>query len=132
MERVAAFLPVLVVSSFGVTYTSRQSSARVSSDSASRVLPARPPSVGLTLSTGQLVPAIELLAWYVRVPIGFEGLDGDPFVSASPSDELQLGGYAVAEALDKIVAEEPRYRWTKTMGSFTYGRKPQARTRTAC
>jgi len=116
MQRGVAFLSVLVLSSFAVTYTSGQSSTRVSSNYASRVLPARPPSVVLPLSTEQLVPAIELLAWYARVPIGFEGLNDDPFVLASPSAELQLGGDTLAEALDKIVTKEPRYRWTQNNG----------------
>jgi hypothetical protein len=95
---------------------SGQSSAPASAGMTTRVLPPRLPSVGLPLATWHLVPAMDLLAWYARVPIGFEGLEDDPFVPAPQAGELPLGGDTVAEALDKIVARQPRYGWSEENG----------------
>jgi hypothetical protein len=113
MERAVALLAGLLLSSFAVTATSGQSSTWASIEYPTRVLPGQSPSVGLPLSTAQLVPAIELLAWYARVPIGFEGLDDDPFGLAPSSGELQFGGDTLAEALEKIVVRQPHYRWSQ-------------------
>ena len=94
-----------------MTATSDQSSTRASIDYATRVLPGQSPSVGLPVSTGQLVPAIDLLAWYARVPIGFEGLDDDPFASARvdpnnllnrPVEALELRDVTLSEALHEV------------------------------
>jgi hypothetical protein len=99
MERGIALLAVLVLSSLPITYTSGQSSTRVSSDNASRVLPARPPSVRLPLSTEQVVPAIELLAWYTRTDRFRGTLRRTPFCayarSARRSGSLaaEIGGF---------------------------------------
>jgi hypothetical protein len=113
MRSEVAVLSGLLLSVLGVT-ASGQSSA--SPGATTRVLPPRPPSVWLPLSTWHLVPAMDQLAWYARAPIGFEGLDDDPYVPAPRSGELQLGGHTVAEALDKIVAGQPRYGWSEENG----------------
>lgn len=116
MRTGAALLSCLVLSAFAVSGTDSQSSAPSPLQYSMRVLPAQPMSVGVPIATWQLVRAMELLAWHARVPIGFEGLQNDPFEPAESSGELHLGGYSVAEALDKIVAAEPRYRWTEDNG----------------
>lgn len=111
--RRTARLAGLLLTAVAVTAVSGQSSMAVSSEYGTRVLPAEPVSVALPLVTGDLVRAMNLLAWSARVPVGFEGLDDEPIVEAAQAGELHLGGYTVAGALDRIVATQPRYGWSE-------------------
>ncbi len=112
MRRTAPLAGLLLTAS-AVTAVSGQSSMAVSSRYATRVLPAHPVSVALPLVTSDLVRAMNLLAWSARVPMGFEGLDDEPVVETAQVGELHLGGDTVANALDRIVATQPRYVWSE-------------------
>jgi hypothetical protein len=116
LRSVAALSVALLLSGVAVIVAAGQSSKTASNGYVTRVLPLGPPSVALPLVTANLVHAVDVLAWYARVPMGFEGLDEDAMVTAAPSGELHFGGDRVGEALDKIVARQPRYSWSEEHG----------------
>jgi hypothetical protein len=56
---------------------------------------------------------MDMLAWSARTAIGFEALEDDQLEPTESSGELQLAGNTLGEALDRIVAEAPRYSWSE-------------------
>ena len=80
MRSGAVVIAGLLLGAYAVT-ASGQSPAPASASTTIGVLPPRPSSVGLPLTTWHLAPAMDQLAWYARMPIGLEGIEDDPFAS---------------------------------------------------
>ena len=79
-------------------------------------VPFRSPVLALPLTPYSLQRACAELAWAIRLPIGYESPDDQPWQPAPALSEIPTEGRTLADLLNEIVRREPRYSWTNQDG----------------